>query len=108
MTVQWDEPRTELLTRLWLSGETARMIAEKLGGGITRNAVIGKVHRLGLTGKQGSKSAALKRTRTVFSRRRTASSMRAPITRFIRRRIASAPWKYWTQDPATLSWLWRA
>ncbi len=64
MTVQWDEPRTELLTRLWLSGETARMIAERLGGGITRNAVIGKAHRLGLTGKQGSKSAALKRNRT--------------------------------------------
>ena len=64
MTVQWDEPRTGLLTRLWLSGETARMIAEKLGGGITRNAVIGKAHRLGLTGKQGSKSAAPKRTRT--------------------------------------------
>jgi GcrA cell cycle regulator len=65
MTVQWDEPRTELLTRLWLSGETARMIAERLGGGITRNAVIGKAHRLGLTGKQGGKSAALKRTRTA-------------------------------------------
>ena len=64
MTVQWDEPRTGLLTRLWLSGETARMIAERLGGGITRNAVIGKAHRLGLTGKQGSKSAVLKRTRT--------------------------------------------
>ena len=57
MTVQWDEPRTELLTRLWLSGETARMIAERLGGGITRNAVIGKAHRLGLTGKQGMLSA---------------------------------------------------
>ena len=59
MTVQWDEPRTELLTRLWLSGETARTIAERLGEGITRNAVIGKAHRLGLTGKQGSKSESL-------------------------------------------------
>jgi hypothetical protein len=57
----WDEPRMELLTRLWLAGETARMIAEQLGGGVTRNAVIGKAHRLGLTGKQGSKKAALKR-----------------------------------------------
>ncbi len=58
MTMHWDEPQTELLTRLWLAGETARTIAERLGGGITRNAVIGKAHRLGLTGKQGSKSAA--------------------------------------------------
>jgi hypothetical protein len=63
MSTEWDVPRMELLTRLWLAGETARTIAEKLGGGVTRNAVIGKAHRLGLTGKQGSKSAALKRTR---------------------------------------------
>jgi hypothetical protein len=63
MTAHWDEPRRELLTRLWLAGETARAIAEELGGGITRNAVIGKAHRLGLTGKQGSKQAALKRAR---------------------------------------------
>jgi hypothetical protein len=61
--MQWDEPQTELLTRLWLAGKTARAIAEKLGGGVTRNAVIGKAHRLGLTGKQGSKSAAQKRDR---------------------------------------------
>jgi GcrA cell cycle regulator len=58
----------ELLTRLWLAGATARMIAEKLGGGITRNAVIGKAHRLGLTGKHGSKSEALKRARAFRAR----------------------------------------
>jgi GcrA cell cycle regulator len=63
MNAHWDKPRMEVLTRLWLSGETARMIAEKLGGGVTRNAVIGKAHRLGLTGKHGSRSAALKRAR---------------------------------------------
>ncbi|WP_114947996.1 GcrA family cell cycle regulator [Microvirga calopogonii] len=63
MTASWDKQRMEVLTRLWLAGETARMIAEKLGGGVTRNAVIGKAHRLGLTGKQGSKNAALKRAR---------------------------------------------
>jgi GcrA cell cycle regulator len=63
MNARWDKPRMEVLTRLWLAGATARMIAEKLGGGVTRNAVIGKAHRLGLTGKHGSKSAALKRAR---------------------------------------------
>ena len=78
MTVQWDEARTELLTRLWLSGETARMIAEKLGRGVTRNAVIGKAHRLGLTGKQGSKSAALKRTRTAPLRMSNQQPERKP------------------------------
>ena len=54
MTAHWDEERMEVLTRLWLAGATARMIAGKLGGGVTRNAVIGKAHRLGLTGKHGS------------------------------------------------------
>ena len=63
MSGEWDEPRTELLKRLWVAGETARTIAERLGGGVTRNAVIGKAHRLGLTGKHGSKSAAAKRGR---------------------------------------------
>ena len=50
MSAEWDEVRTELLKRLWVAGETARTIAERLGGGVTRNAVIGKAHRLGLTG----------------------------------------------------------
>ncbi len=78
MTVQWDEPRTELLTRLWLSGETARIIAEKLGGGVTRNAVIGKAHRLGLTGKQGSKSAAARRDRRSPEKRSNQQLQRKP------------------------------
>ena len=56
MTVPWDERAKRVLTRLWLAGEPARMIAEKLGRGVTRNAVIGKAHRLGLTGKHGSQS----------------------------------------------------
>ena len=78
MTVHWDEPRTELLTRLWLSGETARMIAERLGGGITRNAVIGKAHRLALTGKQGSKSAAAKHDRRSPEKRTNQQLPRKP------------------------------
>ena len=63
MTVDRDELRVELLKRLWIAGETARAISEKLGEGITRNAVIGKAHRLGLTGKHGSKPPPLVRTR---------------------------------------------
>lgn len=45
--MQWTGERVEHLTRLWAEGYTARQIAEKLGG-ITRNAVIGKAHRLNL------------------------------------------------------------
>jgi GcrA cell cycle regulator len=45
----WTVQRTELLTKLWSDGLSASQIAAELGG-ITRNAVIGKVHRLGLPG----------------------------------------------------------
>ena len=78
MTMQWDEPQTELLTRLWLAGKTARTIAEKLGRGVTRNAVIGKAHRLGLTGKQGSASAIPKRTRISPPRMSSQQPERKP------------------------------
>ena len=78
MNIEWDEPRMELLKRLWVSGETARTIAERLGGGITRNAVIGKAHRLGLTGKHGSKGAASMRTRTSTSKTRKPQPQRKP------------------------------
>ena len=81
MNARWDKPRMEVLTRLWLAGETARMIAEKLGGGVTRNAVIGKAHRLGLTGKHGSKSAALKRARAFRPKGSDQQRQREPKNR---------------------------
>ena len=63
MSTEWNESRTDLLKRLWIAGESARTIAEKLGRDFTRNAVIGKAHRLGLTGKHGSKDIALRPAR---------------------------------------------
>lgn len=48
--MEWTEQRIEMLRRLWGQGQTASQIAAALGG-ITRNAVIGKAHRLGLTGR---------------------------------------------------------
>ena len=45
--MQWTPERVEILTRLWAEGLSARQIASKLGG-VTRNAVIGKAHRLNL------------------------------------------------------------
>lgn len=47
----WTDERVELLGRLWSEGLSASQIAAQLGGGVTRNAVIGKVHRLGLSGR---------------------------------------------------------
>ena len=46
----WTDDRVELLKQLWAEGLSASQIASKMGG-VTRNAVIGKVHRLGLSGR---------------------------------------------------------
>lgn len=57
----WTEDRVEVLTKLWAEGLSASQIATKLGG-VTRNAVIGKVHRLGLSGRAKPSRPAVKRT----------------------------------------------
>lgn len=48
--MSWTDERVALLKRLWGEGKTAAEIA-KLIGGVTRNAVIGKAHRLKLSGR---------------------------------------------------------
>ena len=53
--MSWTHERIEQLKKLWEAGFTASNIATELGG-ITRNAVIGKAHRLGLSGRMKSKS----------------------------------------------------
>ncbi len=55
--MSWTEERVGLLSRLWLEGKSASQIAAALGGGLTRNAVIGKVHRLGLAGRVKASAA---------------------------------------------------
>lgn len=52
----WTEDRVELLKKLWNDGLSASQIAGELGG-VTRNAVIGKVHRLGLSGRAKAPSS---------------------------------------------------
>lgn len=49
-TLTWTEERVERLKQLWQEGRSASHIAAELGG-VSRNAVIGKVHRLGLSGR---------------------------------------------------------
>ena len=46
----WTDDRVETLKKLWTEGLSASQIAKEMGG-VTRNAVIGKVHRLGLSGR---------------------------------------------------------
>jgi GcrA cell cycle regulator len=56
--MSWTDERVDLLSRLWLEGRSASQIATALGAGLTRNAVIGKVHRLGLAGRIKAPPAA--------------------------------------------------
>ncbi|MEA2939600.1 MAG: GcrA cell cycle regulator [Bradyrhizobium sp.] len=58
----WTDERVELLKKLWADGLSASQIAAELGG-VTRNAVIGKVHRLGLSGRAKSSSSGTARPR---------------------------------------------
>jgi len=60
--MSWTDERVDVLKKMWGEGQSASQIAKELGG-VTRNAVIGKVHRLGLSNRAGSgggKSAAPK------------------------------------------------
>ena len=55
--MSWTPETVELLRKLWGSGKTASQIAEIIGG-ISRNAVIGKAHRLNLSAKIKTRTAA--------------------------------------------------
>ncbi len=50
--MSWTDERVEILKKMWGEGQSASQIAKELGG-VTRNAVIGKVHRLGLSNRNG-------------------------------------------------------
>ena len=54
--MSWTEEKVEKLKELWGKGNTASQIAEIIGG-ISRNAVIGKAHRLNLSAKIKTRSA---------------------------------------------------
>ena len=80
MTAGWTDDRVGALKKLWLEGQSASQIAKQLGGGVTRNAVIGKVHRLGLSGRAAPSQPA--RTATSFrtTRPRPAAPTATPAS----------------------------
>jgi len=57
--MSWTDERVETLKTLWGEGQSASQIAKVLGG-VTRNAVIGKVHRLGLASRTTTKAETAK------------------------------------------------
>jgi GcrA cell cycle regulator len=72
----WNDERVELLKKLWADGLSASQIAGRLGS-VTRNAVIGKVHRLGLSGR-----ATTSRMKSHRPRVRSQSAKRLMKPRF--------------------------
>lgn len=73
--MSWNDERVELLKKLWGEGLSASQIAGRIGG-VTRNAVIGKVHRLGLSGR-----ATTSRMKTHRPRQRMAANAKRPAQR---------------------------
>ena len=61
--MSWTDERVEQLRQLWTDGKSASQIAALLGHGLTRNAIIGKVHRLGLAGRAKAPASAPARPR---------------------------------------------
>jgi hypothetical protein len=50
-TAGWTDERVEALRKLWADGKSAAQVALAIGGGATRSAVIGKVHRIGIANR---------------------------------------------------------
>src|SRR4051812_7734622 len=98
----WTDERVELLKKLWQDGLSASQIAKQLGG-VTRNAVIGKVHRLGLSGR----ATPSKPQRTVFKSPRPArvatAAPSAPrrLADPVSAHPAPAPVRYVDETPGT-------
>ncbi|MUZ75444.1 GcrA cell cycle regulator [Agrobacterium vitis] len=84
--MNWTDERVERLTKLWAEGLSASQIATQLGG-VSRNAVIGKVHRLCLPGRAKAGGPAVTPARTP--KRPAPSTPRAP--NFAARTPSSAP-----------------
>ncbi|HHG89939.1 MAG TPA: GcrA cell cycle regulator [Devosia sp.] len=87
MGSSWTEERVSILTKLWMEGLSASQIASELGEGVTRNAVIGKVHRLKLSGRAKPASSS-QRTRSATRLPRRAKPNGASSS-FKRRVVAS-------------------
>ena len=71
--MSWTDDRVEILKKLWGEGQSASQIAKELGG-VTRNAVIGKVHRLGLSNRATSSSSSKSDTKSKTSVKSTSNT----------------------------------
>jgi GcrA cell cycle regulator len=72
--MSWTDERISLLKKMWKEGKSAADIAKMLAKGVTRNAVIGKAHRMGLSGRPSpikKPAPAAKKEKTVIKLKET-------------------------------------
>lgn len=86
--MSWTDQRIDQLKALWEKGLTASQIADELGG-VSRNAVIGKAHRLGLKSRPSPVKANEPETKTVLKKPVPASKPVIPAPAPLRERTAS-------------------
>jgi GcrA cell cycle regulator len=75
--MSWTDERVSALKKLWSDGLSASQIAKQIGG-VTRNAVIGKVHRLGLSGRSTPSRPVKRPPRLARPKPRAAETTLAP------------------------------
>ena len=88
--MSWTDERVEILKKMWGEGQSASVIAKELGG-VTRNAVIGKVHRLGLSNRAGSTSTAKPAAKDKVKPAPKAAAPKAEVKAEAAPEVKSAP-----------------
>ncbi|MFT4716408.1 MAG: GcrA cell cycle regulator [Paracoccaceae bacterium] len=86
--MSWTDDRVDVLKTMWGSGKSASQIAKELGG-VTRNAVIGKVHRLGLSNR--ATTSAKPTTKEKPAAKDTAAKVSAPKAKKVEPVVAAEP-----------------
>ncbi len=104
--MSWTDERIEQLKQHWGEGKSASQIASLLGNGLTRNAVIGKVHRLGLSGRAKTNSSVSRPRHSSASpahHRSVAPRVASPASRMTRgaTALAIAPQTLADAEPET-------
>lgn len=72
--MSWTDERIETLRTMWAARHSAKTIAGVLGEGVTRNAVIGKIHRLGLAERTKPEEEGVAKSRSATTARKTQQS----------------------------------
>lgn len=97
--MSWTDDRIATLKKMWEGGATASQIAEELGG-VSRNAVIGKAHRLGLKSRPSPVKAKDKKKPAKKAADKSAASAKAPSEGKAAKPAAKSPAKSESAKPA--------